>query len=1211
MEQLISFMKYYKVYIAISVVILLVLYFGYNLLYKVRRRNSIKQFENKFSSFNDKIKRDFCKSSKFQNYSLADFYISSSYNPFLTGFLKYDYISINMIKKVITYGARYIELEFFNKKIKNDTVPVIGSGDEHSQIINTQNTLDCKEVFTAIRERIFSEKYIDNYTDPFFIFLNLKTKNNITTLNKIYDLLIEVFNDTLLDSKFSYQKINIANTPICELMNKVIILSSDGYKYSKLEELINLSTTNPNLNRIQYEDLPTDKDMLFDKDKPLINLESKQIKLANNILYILDDTDFTTLNVTNDLVVVINNATNEFNDTPNNTFLTIDKVTSKSIIFNDTLKFIPEEPSNNVINIKFFVKEFALSNLNELNKSALTIVYTDNKFQSFNNDFMGSFMLGCQFVCMNFQNQDTHMEKYMKKFNKNSIIPKPSNLRNDKDWNVKNINSITQENLGAANLTQKTIKHSISIIKDFASNFTTVNILPFNTTFNTNCCVNKNPSNLETNCSKHKTKLNCLSGTGGKCVFIEDVNKCNKNLIKVIVKKNSSQYYIALSPNFNNSNSYFDIEPGLSKNDGSISIKFNNKYLVTDSKKEKCYLLLKEKPSDENIINDFNIQASFFPVTPKCNQKDFVSFMQFIKGEEYYIKYRSQYDYKFKLYKKEINISTLEFIGELKDKDNNILGIYNPKSEKGFKSIGSILINDKNHLNKIYKLNNTFFLYKGATSPPLSFTIVKTFDTYTIWKPVPSSGFVSLGIIITKTGDKPNVNNYCCIALDFLQKQPISSDSNIWKNNYNDNFISFWSNTKYFKVTFNKDNIPPNEFNDPAYDIQDSGTQPKNVLDRIFIEKISNTASKNQENTCFRVVPEKISQKKVEINEDVKSKLSNYNQKIKLSTSNPLLKNKCVGVDNIYWTKYYNNTNLKDEENKLLNLVNCKTNAYIGTNFSINKDKSIRLTSNSGFCLTKNENNYLELNSCLETLENQKFDYNKNGSLCLDGSQSLCLNYMMNKDDFNSDHLTLSNSNENNKWIISSSIENVDILQPLTKVIYKQLIPRGEKYLHLKKERSNNNGSYNFLNENIDYMNFHVFSLGIIEEIVDDTLKIKLFTDVIENDSSSTITSQNKNYISLSKNTNKLIVFNTNQESDFSPGTKVLCKNKGINYPGFNDENVIYWEATIINNDKLEDGYVTILFSINSIEADLNRNSLGRPRTNNPVFVSIKDLVLM
>ena len=27
---------------------------------------------------------------------------------------------------------------------------------------------------------------------------------------------------------------------------------------------------------------------------------------------------------------------------------------------------------------------------------------------------------------------------------------------------------------------------------------------------------------------------------------------------------------------------------------------------------------------------------------------------------------------------------------------------------------------------------------------------------------------------------------------------------------------------------------------------------------------------------------------------------------------------------------------------------------------------------------------------------------------------------------------------------------------------------------------------------------FHVFSLGIIEEIVDDTLKIKLFTDVMK-----------------------------------------------------------------------------------------------------------------
>lgn len=1195
MEQLINFMNYYKIYIAICVVILIVMYYGYYLFYNVRTRNSIKEFETKFSEFNDKIQRDFCKSSKFQNYSLADFYISSSYNPFLTGYLKYDYTSINMIKKVITYGARYIELEIFNKKIREETIPVIGTGQENTQIIDSQNTLDLKEVLIAIRERVFSERYVDNYTDPFFIFLNLKTKNNINTLNKVYDLIKYVFNDRLLDSKYSYQKVNIANTPVCQLMNKIIILSSDGYKYSKLEELINLSTTNPNLNRVRYEDLPTDKDMLFDKDKPLINLESNKIKLANNILYILDDTDFLDLNISNEIVVIINNALNEFNDTPKNTFLTIDKVTSKSIIFNDSIRFIPEDPSKNVINIQFFVKEFALSNLNELNKSALTIVYTDNEFQTFNNDYIGAFMLGCQFVCMNFQNQDSFMEKYMKKFKKNSIIPKPSNLRNDKDWNVKNINSLEQNNLGAANLTQKLVKHNLSIIKDFGSNFTTVNILPFNTTFNTNCCVNKNPTNTDTNCSKHKTKLNCLSGTEGKCMFIEDVNKCNKNLIKVVAKKTTDTYYLALSPNFNNSNSYFDIEPGLSQNEGSISIKFKSKYLCSDKNKERCYLSLKEKPVDENLLNSFNTRSSFYPMVPKCNKDDFVSFMQFIDGEEYYIKYRSEYDYKFKLYKKKINLTSIEFVGEIKGQDNKILGIYNPKAEKGYRCIGSILVEGNNHLNKLYELNNLFNMYKGAISPPKSFTKIKTFDKYTIWKAVPSSGFVSLGIIITKSGDSPNVDNYCCIALDFLRKTSVKEEDNIWTNSYNNTFLSFWSNMSYFYVTFNKDNKPPNEFTNPSYIIEDNSTEPKNVLEKIFIEKITNVTDSEQDNTCFRIVPEKITQQTVEINEKVKSKLSEFNKKIKLSTSDPLLKNKCLGIDNIYWTKYYTNIN-KGEEDKNIELVDCKTNSYIGTNFSINTDKSVRLNSNKGYCITKQKDNSLKLSECLENLENQKFNLNTEGNLCVENTNAQCLS-------FNTESgLGVSGSNINNKWIVSSNVEDVDRLVPLTKILYKQLIKRGEKYKHLKKDRQNNTGSYNFLNENIDNLHFHVYSLGVIEDIENDILQIKLFTDVVDSE-------EKTNIINLHKNTNEIVIFE-NESSDFIPGTKVLCKNKGINYPSFNDENMIYWEATVINNDKLKDGFVTILFSINSIEADLNKNSLGRPRTNNPIFVSVKDLIL-
>ena len=68
MEQLISYVKYNKVYIAIIVVIILLLFFSYKLLYSVRTENAIRDFEKKYSDFNTKIKRNF-NTTKFQNYS--------------------------------------------------------------------------------------------------------------------------------------------------------------------------------------------------------------------------------------------------------------------------------------------------------------------------------------------------------------------------------------------------------------------------------------------------------------------------------------------------------------------------------------------------------------------------------------------------------------------------------------------------------------------------------------------------------------------------------------------------------------------------------------------------------------------------------------------------------------------------------------------------------------------------------------------------------------------------------------------------------------------------------------------------------------------------------------------------------------------------------------------------------------------------------------
>ena len=89
---------------------------------------------------------------------------------------KYDYVSIGMIEKTIMNGSRYIELEILDKDLKSNTEPVIAVGDLTTRQITSQNFLDCNEVFNMINTVAFSQKYINNFNDPLFIFLNIKTK---------------------------------------------------------------------------------------------------------------------------------------------------------------------------------------------------------------------------------------------------------------------------------------------------------------------------------------------------------------------------------------------------------------------------------------------------------------------------------------------------------------------------------------------------------------------------------------------------------------------------------------------------------------------------------------------------------------------------------------------------------------------------------------------------------------------------------------------------------------------------------------------------------------------------------------------------------------------------------------------------------------------------------------------------------------------------
>ena len=91
-----------------------------------------------------------------------------------------------------------IELDIMNKDLQADTEPIVCSGIEKGNIITSLNHLELNECLNTISLTAFSENFLQNFNDPLFLFLNLKTNDNYTTLDKIHDSIVEFLGKYLL-----------------------------------------------------------------------------------------------------------------------------------------------------------------------------------------------------------------------------------------------------------------------------------------------------------------------------------------------------------------------------------------------------------------------------------------------------------------------------------------------------------------------------------------------------------------------------------------------------------------------------------------------------------------------------------------------------------------------------------------------------------------------------------------------------------------------------------------------------------------------------------------------------------------------------------------------------------------------------------------------------------------------------------------------------
>lgn len=223
-------------FIVVMTVIILFFYFGFIFRRVDRYLSKMKVYQVNIVPLqsNEDVMRN--------NYLFCDFYVASSYKSFLPCTNYYDYACIEAIQKSIIYGARYIDLDIYNRNFSSCTDPVVCVGTEEGNW-HWSTALDFDAVINAIATTAFGNE-VSNPTDPLILNLNFNTWGNYFTINKCAETIKTVLGHKLLPNEFAYQgrysNKNLATTPIKELIDNVIIISTGDIQDTDMDELTNL-----------------------------------------------------------------------------------------------------------------------------------------------------------------------------------------------------------------------------------------------------------------------------------------------------------------------------------------------------------------------------------------------------------------------------------------------------------------------------------------------------------------------------------------------------------------------------------------------------------------------------------------------------------------------------------------------------------------------------------------------------------------------------------------------------------------------------------------------------------------------------------------------------------------------------------------------------------------------------------------------------------
>jgi hypothetical protein len=182
-------------------------------------------------------------------YRLCDYYLASSSYSVFPGSQIFDYISDSILPLVIKAGPRLVELDIYSD---DSDKPVVGLKNQKLGFDYAYNTVPFESCCVSISNNAFNSLSSPVSSDPFILSLVFHTdKTNV--VNAVAEIIKSTCHGKLLDTEYSFQRKNLAIEPVCNLQNKIVIVSGgSAVKGTLMEELVNLSWDTSNLRRMTY-----------------------------------------------------------------------------------------------------------------------------------------------------------------------------------------------------------------------------------------------------------------------------------------------------------------------------------------------------------------------------------------------------------------------------------------------------------------------------------------------------------------------------------------------------------------------------------------------------------------------------------------------------------------------------------------------------------------------------------------------------------------------------------------------------------------------------------------------------------------------------------------------------------------------------------------------------------------------------------------------